>query len=91
MTNGVRSELNQQFVAVNKILWKDWDPIGCGVPQDEYDSYVWPVVDLLRKGAPREEVETYLRWAADENMKSPVSEEKLRVVVDKLIALGFGV
>ena len=33
--------------AINTILWQDWDPIGCGVPEDEYESYVWPVYKLL--------------------------------------------
>ena len=32
---------------VNKILHKDWDPIGCGVPEDEYISYAKVVHNLL--------------------------------------------
>lgn len=74
--------------AINQILWRDWDPIGCGVPEDEYQSYVWPVYKLLIEGKPREEIEAYLRWAADENITVSVPEEKLRRVVDKLLALG---
>jgi hypothetical protein len=35
------------YAAVRKILWEDWDPIGCGVPEDEYDSYATPVVHLI--------------------------------------------
>lgn len=80
------SELKRQFATVQAILWEDWDPIG-GVPRDEYDSYVWPVIDLLRKGAPRSDVEKYLVWAADENMGSPVPRERLDAVLDKLMAL----
>ncbi|MDP3736766.1 MAG: hypothetical protein Q8R02_05225 [Hyphomonadaceae bacterium] len=78
-----------ESAAVRKILHSDWDPIGCGVPEDEYDSYVWPVYALLIRGAPREEVAAYLQWAADVNIKLPVPEEKLTAVVDKLMALGF--
>jgi len=74
---------------INTILWTDWDPIGCGVPEDEYESYVWPVYKLLIDAAPREDVVAYLRWAADENITVPVPEDKLQRVVDKLMALGF--
>lgn len=26
--------------AIRRILISEWDPIGCGVPEDEYDSYI---------------------------------------------------
>jgi len=74
--------------AINTILWQDWDPIGCGVPEDEYWSYVWPVYTLLIDGAPREDVADYLRWVADEHITCPVPENRLQAVVDKLLALG---
>lgn len=75
------------FEKVRAILHADWDPIGCGVPLDEYDSYVWPVLALLHRKAGRDEVETYLRWAADEAMSSPVPPSRLSAVLDKLMAL----
>ena len=73
--------------AINTILWRDWDPIGCGVPEDEYESYVWPVYKLLIDAEPREKVADYLRWAADENITVSVPEDRLRGVVDKLMGL----
>jgi hypothetical protein len=72
---------------INEILWRDWDPIGCGVPQDEYESYVWTVYKLLIEAAPREEIEAYLRWVADERITLSVPEERLSLVIDKLLAL----
>ncbi|MDP3494845.1 MAG: hypothetical protein Q8R82_17170 [Hyphomonadaceae bacterium] len=75
------------FDQVRAILHGEWDPIGCGVPIDEYDSYVWPVLELLQKKAGRAEVEAYLRWAADEAMSSPVPPERLASVLEKLMAL----
>ena len=72
---------------VRAVLHGEWDPIGAGVPQDEYDSYVWPVLVLLMRRAGRPEVEEYLRWAADVEMKSPVPEERLVQVLDSLMAL----
>ncbi len=32
--------------AARRILMSEWDPIGCGVPDDEYDSYI-PVIYRL--------------------------------------------
>jgi hypothetical protein len=74
------------FEQVQAILHRDWDPIGCGVPLDEYDSYAWPVLKLLMAGAPRADVEQYLREAAA-GMMSPVPESRLGIVVDRLLAL----
>lgn len=82
--------IDAAFARVQAILHRDWDPIGCGVPLDEYDSYAWPVLALLRRSAPRAEIEAYLRKSADESMSSPVPEERLRSVVDSLMALDTG-
>jgi hypothetical protein len=85
-----RPELKQAkaaFEQVRAILHGEWDPIGCGVPLDEYDSYAGPTLALLQRQAKREEVETYLRWAADEAMSSPVPADRLASVLDKLMAL----
>lgn len=75
------------FEAVRRILWEDWDPIGCGVPQDEYDSYAWPVLEMLQRRAGRDEIDAYLRWASDKAMMSPVAETKRAAIVGKLMAL----
>lgn len=74
-------------VAIRKILHQDWDPIGCGVPEDEYDSYLWPVLRLLDDGATREAIAGYLRTAARESMSCTVPEERLSLVLDKIFAL----
>ncbi len=73
--------------AISQILWRDWDPIGCGVPEDEYDLFVWPVYKLLIEGAARDEVAAYLRWAAETQIEIKAPEERLAIVVDKLLAL----
>lgn len=79
--------LKADAAAVRRILHQDWDPIGCGVPEDEYDSYLWPVLRLLQEGAPREEVADYLRRTADETIGCPVPAERLAIVLDKLMTL----
>lgn len=81
-----RPELKQAkaaFEKVRAILHGEWDPIGCGVPADEYDRYV---LALLKRKADRAEVEAYLRWAADEQMTCPVPADRLASVLDHLLA-----
>ena len=83
-------EAKAAFEQVRAILHGEWDPIGCGVPPDEYDSYAWPVLAMLKRGAEWGEVEAYLRWAADKAMQCPGPEERLASVVDKLMAVKTG-
>ena len=82
-----RKHAKAAFDQVRAILHGEWDPIGAGVPIDEYDSYAWPVLALLQRKAERTEVEAYLRWAADDAMSSPVPDARLASVLDRLMAL----
>jgi hypothetical protein len=59
------------------------------VPLDEYDSYAWPLVKLLQAGPPREEIARYLREAAAW-MTIPVPEARVRIVMDRLMAVRTG-
>ena len=87
MTSSERERAKAGFDQVRVILHTDWDPIGSGVPLDEYDSYAWPILALLQRKAERMEVEAHLRWAADTAMSSPVPDTRLSAVLDKLMAL----
>jgi hypothetical protein len=82
----VRREVRRLLPAVRRILWEDWDPIGCGVPEDEYDDYVPDVVRLLLEGADPEVLERHLRETAKAYMAVSVPERRLATVVEKLIA-----
>lgn len=75
------------FRTVREILWRDWDPIGCGVPEDEYDDYVPPVVAMLTQGKGREDVDAYLRATAVQTLACAVDEERLTQTLDRLFAL----
>jgi hypothetical protein len=86
MDRSGREQAMTGFEQVRAILHGEWDPIGCGVPKDEYDSYCWPVLKLLMEKAPRAEVEAYLVEAA-KGMLSPVPEKRLSGVLDRLMAL----
>lgn len=72
--------------AIRRILNEDWDPIG-GAPHDEYDSHVWPVYALLLRDASRAELQACLRRAADEALGSPVPDQRLARVIDRLMGL----
>ena len=87
MNEQERKHAKAAFDQVRAILHGEWDPIGAGVPIDEYDSYAWPVLALLQRKAERTEVEAYLRWAADYAMSSPVPDARLASVLDRLMAL----
>ncbi len=88
MTNkSLRDKAMAGFEAVRAILWRDWDPIGCGVPEDEYDAYVWPTLSLLQRGAPAHEIVAYLGETAAHTIGCPVPGKKTDMVVAKLMAL----
>lgn len=46
---------------VTSLLHTYWDPIGCGVPGDEYASYAKPVIDLVDRAPTRDEA---IAWVA---------------------------
>ncbi len=87
MTRPERHRARVAFERVRAILHGEWDPIGGGAPLDEYDSYCWRVLALLERKAPRAEVETYLRWAADEQLRCPVPDDRLASVLAHLMGL----
>jgi hypothetical protein len=47
--------------AIRRILMAEWDPIGCGVPDDEYDSYIPRIYTLLQQGISIRDLAIHLR------------------------------
>ncbi len=68
--------------AIRQILRHDWNPIGFDdfLPEDEYDSYIGPVYRILAGTRSEDELIDYLRWR-------PATEERLRTIARKLLAL----
>ena len=63
----------------------EWDPIGCGVPYDEYDSYSGPIVSMLDHEKEKEEIVEYLRSICEEHIGiSPHPKERAEKIVDDL-------
>jgi hypothetical protein len=59
-------EAQQNWPKVRAILMEEWDPIGCGVPEDEYDAYVGPIAMMLtEESVTREQIANHLFDIAD--------------------------
>jgi hypothetical protein len=74
---------------VDSILWKDWDPIGCGVPDDEYTSYALMVAGMVWNNADKQSVLDYLYNIENDWMGLPCSRKiadlKNSLIVDSII------
>ena len=46
----------------------EWDPIGCGVPDDEYDSYIPAIYQLMQLPASVERLADYLQEVETKSM-----------------------
>jgi hypothetical protein len=76
-------------------LWHDFDPIGVFVdpnpdnlcPDDEYDNYAQPTLDLLNQNASRQELTKYITYISCEYIgMSGLKDEYINEFVDKLFA-----
>ncbi len=48
------------FNAIRKILISEWDPIGCGVPEDEYDAYIPQIYRMIKARTNMEALASHL-------------------------------
>lgn len=91
MTPGARAVLKREFAAVRGVLMQDWNPVDVeGLPEDEYDSYVWPILGVLRAGGGREALLARLRDIELQWFGGTGCDARLAAVVDRLQALGVG-
>ena len=75
---------------IRAILLRDWDPIGVrdeARAQDEYDSYIGGVYQLLVSGAPPQSVAEHLAHVEADQMGLGMPPDKLLDVATKLCAL----
>ena len=54
--------------AIRRVLMSEWDPIGCGVPVDEYDGYIPVIYRLLQEGANAVQLSAHLYQLETKNM-----------------------
>jgi hypothetical protein len=72
---------------IRRVLLQVWDPIGIKDEpnaQDEYDSYLGNVYELLVAGAPDERVAQYLFEVVTERMELPASPKGMAGTVAAL-------
>ena len=67
------------------------DPIGVygpgsNWPDDEYDGYSFAVVDLIDRGAAKEEIVKYLERVCVQHMELPFDRTRTETVIDEVLA-----
>ena len=74
---------------INTIHWKNWDPIGASVPEDEYEGYAPPILRVLLDGADKAALSNYLFVTAADTIKSPITRDHADRVAQMLLDLGL--
>jgi hypothetical protein len=72
---------------VDAILWTFWNPISCGVPEDEYTSYAPVVARMVLEDRPVEELAGHLSRIREEAMGLGPNEYADHAVAVRLKAL----
>jgi hypothetical protein len=76
--------------SIRQVLRHDWNPIGFDehLPEDEYDSYIAPVYQILTGTRSEQELVEFLFHTEGETIGLPCeSPEHLRPVARKLLQL----
>ena len=90
MSQPQSTALKRDFGAVREVLLTDWNPVGCyGLPEDEYDSYVWPIVRLLKEGADETALAQHLHEVELFYFSRDTPVANLLPIARALIALGL--
>ncbi len=77
--SGLTKDEKAALKSLKRLFWTDWDPIGCGIPDDEYDTYAIRAFGLLKNGSSVDELADYLTSVeVDEIGLTPVSGSKER-------------
>lgn len=67
----------------------EWDAIGAGVPDDEYDCMIGPLYGLVSREATRAEIATWLAEYRRDHFGLPADPEADAVLAERLV-LDFG-
>jgi hypothetical protein len=71
---------------LNELLLSEWNPIGIGVPRDEYSSYAGQMGKLLYESGSEQDIAAYLHEARTSAMGLPPRPERDRRVASLAIA-----
>ena len=64
--------------------------MGGGMPEDEYDSYVWPILSLLRSGADKGVLLRRLRQIESGWFAAAADDARFVPAIERLQAAGIG-
>ena len=73
--------------AIRRVLMSDWDPIGCGVPDDEYDRYIPVIYRFMQSRASIEELALHLQALETQQMCLAARPEVNLCVAQRLLGL----
>jgi hypothetical protein len=73
--------------AIRSILISEWDPIGCGIPDDEYDGYIPGIYRLMQARVSIEELEAHLQEIETQQICLRARPEENRRVAKMLLDL----
>jgi hypothetical protein len=73
--------------AIRKTLIAAWNPIGCGVPEDEYDSYIPVIYRLMQGQAGIVGLASHLQQLETNSMGLRANPERNRLVAKMLLDL----
>jgi len=71
--------------AIRRILNIEWNPIGCGVPEDEYDAYISIIYQLMQRRVEAEVLASHLENLETQSMVSPPNPDRNRRVAKMLL------
>jgi hypothetical protein len=78
------------YEKIREILMDSWDPIGVAKvinAQDEYDSYIPQILEILRKGCTAEEMVAHIRRIEIDTMGLRHNEQRARKTAENLLSV----
>ncbi len=85
-----KEESRRIRVQIRRVLLEVWDPIGIKdepCAQDEYDSYIGDIYELLVAGGTDTDLIRYLCWVTNDRMGLTAKESDTLQTVDALRAI----
>jgi hypothetical protein len=83
---GLNAEDRRLAAEIRRVLNEDWAPLGGGMPEDEYDVYVWPLYRLV-VAQDREAVRDYLQRGGEALLACKTIDNRLDSIAGKLVSL----
>ncbi len=82
----LNAESRRLAAEIRRVLNEDWAPLGGGVPEDEYDDYVWPLYRLV-VAQDREGVRDCLLRSGEDLLARGTIDDRLESIACKLVPL----